>query len=109
MLIKNCIIVNPSDVDLDDQIIAADPDLKHDLRVENGMIIEITPSSQKKKSDSKSNEAETIFDAEGLLLMPGLIDLHTHLRDFGQNGKRGYRHRHTCGSSRRLYNGCSDG
>ncbi len=50
------------------------------MRIENGMITEIATSI-------KAHGSETIFDADGLMLMPGLIDLHTHLRDFGQGAK----------------------
>lgn len=51
-----------------------------DVRIENGTISEIG-------SDLSPREDETTFDASGLWVMPGLIDLHTHLRDLGQSDR----------------------
>jgi dihydroorotase len=50
-----------------------------DLRVTNGSIKEIG-------SGLKSIENEPEYDCAGAALFPGFIDMHTHLRDFGESG-----------------------
>jgi dihydroorotase len=80
MLIQNCILVDPAHEHVGGN--AAHPGVEHkrDVRVENGMITDIS-------TELKGHDSETVFDGAGLWLMPGLIDLHTHLRDFGQGAK----------------------
>jgi len=46
-----------------------------DVYVEDGVIREI---------GSVTSSAETTVDADGLVLLPGLVDLHTHLREPGR-------------------------
>jgi dihydroorotase len=53
-------------------------DARSDVRIENGVIAEIGKRLR--------SNGETI-DAEGLVVVPGLIDLHTHLREPGQEHK----------------------
>ncbi|GAA0414084.1 dihydroorotase [Acrocarpospora corrugata] len=53
------------------RILGGDP---VDLRIENGLIAEIGPGLG----------GVTAFDADGLLALPGLVDLHTHLREPGR-------------------------
>ncbi|MBS1989224.1 MAG: dihydroorotase [Cyanobacteria bacterium SZAS LIN-3] len=72
MLIQNCVLVDPS--------VNSSVETKQDVRIDNGMIVDIGTAIP-------THDSETVFDADGLLLMPGLIDLHTHLRDFGQGAK----------------------
>ena len=45
-----------------------------DVRVENGVIAEI----------GSGLSGDTTIDADGLVLLPGLVDLHTHLREPGR-------------------------
>ncbi len=52
-----------------------------DLYLEKGLIQEIGENLEVK------NASDTVIDAEGLLVMPGIIDLHVHLRDPGQTQK----------------------
>ncbi len=47
-----------------------------DLLVRDGVIVELSP-----KIDSQADE---IIDATGLVLLPGFVDLHTHLREPGR-------------------------
>ncbi len=49
-----------------------------DIGVRGGKIATLAASSD--------NHAETVFDAKGLHVLPGLIDPHVHLRDSGQPG-----------------------
>ncbi len=75
MLIKNCLPCDP----------AAKVEKKAalcDLRIDHGMISEI-----EKAGKLEARSSETVFDGEGLWLLPGFIDLHTHLRDLGQSAK----------------------
>ncbi|GAA0972625.1 dihydroorotase [Acrocarpospora macrocephala] len=53
------------------RILGGDP---VDLRIDSGLIAEIGPGLG----------GETVFDADGLLALPGLVDLHTHLREPGR-------------------------
>jgi dihydroorotase len=50
-----------------------------DIFIENGIIQEIR--------DSITREADEVIDANGLLVTPGLIDLHVHLREPGGEKK----------------------
>lgn len=49
-----------------------------DLLADNGKIVTLTPAGH-----CEYPTAEEIFDASGLLLLPALIDCHTHLREPG--------------------------
>ena len=68
LLIKNGRIVDPSQ----------NLDARLDLLIEDGLIARVDRRIQA--------NVETI-DAEGLVVVPGLIDLHTHLREPGQEHK----------------------
>src|SRR3954451_12463611 len=68
LLITNARVVDPSQ----------ELDAKLDLLIEDGVI---TRADKRIKKD-----VETI-DADGLVVVPGLIDLHTHLREPGQEHK----------------------
>ncbi|HET7530302.1 MAG TPA: amidohydrolase family protein, partial [Mycobacteriales bacterium] len=50
-----------------------------DLLLEDGVIAELSASSE----TSRSSTTEVI-DATGLVALPGLVDLHTHLREPGR-------------------------
>lgn len=50
-----------------------------DILVENGKITRI----EKQLTD----EADTVIDASGLIIAPGLVDMHVHFRDPGQTHK----------------------
>ena len=49
-----------------------------DLRVSRGRIVERAPAGELEPRDG-----ERVIDAEGLVAMTGLVDLHTHLREPG--------------------------
>ena len=65
ILIKNGRIINPSE----------NLDKVMDIFVEDGII--------KEKAESIEKQADTVIDAAGCYVMPGLIDLHVHFRDPG--------------------------
>ena len=52
-----------------------------DILIEDNMISDISPSEE------ASFTADHVFDANNLVVMPGLIDMHTHLRDPGYEYK----------------------
>lgn len=68
LLIKNAHIVSPAD----------NLDRVADVLIQDGKIAEI--------AENLSTDAE-IIDAKGLTLIPGLVDMHVHLRDPGQTHK----------------------
>ena len=68
LLIKNAIVVSPSD----------GINEKLDILISGGKIAEL--------GNNLNAECKTI-DAEGLYVIPGLVDMHVHLRDPGQTQK----------------------
>lgn len=52
---------------------------KADVLVENGLIIDVAPSIESRDFE--------IVDCRGLLLVPGLVDMHAHLREPGDEYK----------------------
>lgn len=69
LLIKNAEIVNACHHEKKVQ----------DILIEKGKIIQIAPNIEKAKVSR--------LDAKGLLVMPGLIDIHVHLREPGREDK----------------------
>lgn len=65
-LIKNAVIVNSDEI------------VKANILIENENISQIT---------NEEKNADKIIDAKGLFVVPGLIDMHTHFRDPGQEYK----------------------
>jgi dihydroorotase len=52
-----------------------------DILIEDGRVVELL------KSGGDTPEGAEVFDATGLIIAPGFIDLHTHLREPGQEYK----------------------
>ena len=69
LLIKNGNVIDP----------ATNTDAVLDVLVEDGVI--------KAKAPSISDDADKVIDASGLVVAPGLIDMHVHFRDPGQAHK----------------------
>lgn len=69
LIIKNGIIVNP----------VKNQHEKGDVVIENGEITSLGGVATDRDGD--------IFDAEGMFVTPGLIDMHVHLREPGQEAK----------------------
>src|SRR5437868_7577886 len=68
LLIQNARVVDPS----------RDFDAKADVLIENGVITHV---------GKKLRVSGEVIDAGGLVVVPGFIDLHTHLREPGQEHK----------------------
>ena len=59
---------------------AAKIDAPMDILIEGGHVAEVAPPNKIKGADER-------FDARGLIVAPGFIDLHVHLREPGQTHK----------------------
>lgn len=70
LLIKGGRVVDPSQ-GIDGQ---------YDILIENGRVVKI-------EKNISETEATEVLDVDGLIVSPGFIDLHSHLRDPGQEWK----------------------
>ena len=71
LAIRNGLLIDP----------AAHLEGKYDLLLKEGRVVEVAPTG---KLRGKSDET---FNAKGLVVSPGLIDIHVHLREPGQAHK----------------------
>src|SRR5579863_5124877 len=71
MILKNGHLLDPSQ----------DLDGSYDLLLENGRVAEIAPAGKLR------GHAAQAFDAKGMIVAPGFIDIHVHLREPGQSYK----------------------
>lgn len=71
ILIQNGLLLSPTGTG------ERDLEAKMDVRIVDGAIAQIG-------KDIKADPHECVINADGLWISPGFIDLHTHLRDFGQ-------------------------
>ena len=58
-------------------------DMPGDITLSDGKISKITYEGMRREAP----KGALVIDAKGLLLVPGLIDMHTHVRDPGQTHK----------------------
>ncbi len=70
LLIKNGHLIDP----------ATKTDARLDILIDNGKIADISPGL-KEEGDTE------VIDAQGLIISPGFIDMHVHLREPGQENK----------------------
>src|ERR1700688_2683983 len=73
--IKNGRVIDP----------ASGTDARLDVWVEDDRIVKVAPSETKEESqhESRQQTAPETLDAAGLVVAPGFIDLHCHLREPG--------------------------
>jgi len=64
-------------------------DEKMDLLIENGKIVRVAKNIYKNGAESEADAPSTlkIFDLRGKAVVPGLVDMHTHLREPGHEYK----------------------
>src|SRR3954453_3708084 len=71
--VMNLLITNGRVIDPSQEL-----DAKLDVLIEDGLVTRV---------DRKIKSSAAVFDAAGLVVTPGFIDLHTHLREPGQEHK----------------------
>src|SRR5580698_4334991 len=71
LLIKNGHLIDPS----------SNLERKYDLLLKDGRITEVAPVGKLR------GKADETFNAKGLVVAPGFIDIHVHLREPGQSHK----------------------
>ena len=60
--------------------------IENDLVIENGLIKKISNAST-----NKGEEQDEVVDAKGMLVLPGLIDIHVHMREPGDTYKEDFK------------------
>jgi dihydroorotase len=80
MIIKNGHVIDPGNINA-----------VADIYIDNGKIVSINILKKSSDSDRKDSsgtlEAGRVIDASGCIVVPGLIDMHVHLREPGEEYK----------------------
>ena len=76
LLIKNGYMIDPK----------SGREGNYDILIEDGRIVEIAPSISTESVDTTKGDLE-VLDATGLVIAPGLVDVHVHFRDPGFTAK----------------------
>ncbi len=65
--------------------LAPEGPIRADVRLRNGVVVEVRRCSEPDSTDEEAGSR--VIDVSGLLVGPGFVDLHTHLREPGQEWK----------------------
>jgi dihydroorotase len=57
-----------------------------DLFIKDGKIVKIEKETAATRKDLKSLDENQVVDASGKIVVPGLVDIHVHLREPGREG-----------------------
>ena len=59
------------------------------ILINNGIIVEVkyTPDEKDYKKLFEKNDGNKVLDCKNKFILPGIIDIHSHLRDMGQSDK----------------------
>ena len=71
LLLKGAIMIDP----------AQDIEERRDILIDDGVVLDISPYIEENKDDFE------VIDLEGKYLAPGMVDLHVHLREPGEESK----------------------
>ena len=55
-----------------------------DIWIKDGKIAGVLPSGAEEQTAPGDGPGQRVIDARGLLVVPGLVDMHVHLREPGQ-------------------------
>ena len=79
LLLKNALCVDPD--------VGLEVPTPRDILVREGCIAQVAEPGCLDESELASAAGSEVYDLTGLVLMPGLMDMHVHLRDPGQEYK----------------------
>ena len=68
-------------------VLTADGEVRADVRLSGGHVVEVGPDPEGSWKGSDQRVADEVIDISGMLVGPGFVDLHTHLREPGQEWK----------------------
>ena len=71
--------------------------------IKDGLIAKIVTPSAAVSKEVKALDEDQVINADGKLVVPGLIDIHVHLREPGREGRRNRRIRLQGRGGRRVY------